>query len=81
MASDVLKVSSNGQVSIPARVRRRWNAARVLVVDKGDRIIIRPVLADPLSEVVGKYAHVTPSSDAMRRDSRAEDDLAESLRG
>ncbi len=73
MSSEVLKISSNGQVSIPARVRRRWNATRVLVVDKGDRVIVRPVPDDALAAVAGKYAHVTPDSDVMRREARSED--------
>ena len=78
MASEVLRISSDGQVTIPARVRRRWNTTRVLVVDRGDRVIVRPVPDDPLAAIVGTYAHVTPSSGAMRREARREDDLEES---
>jgi bifunctional DNA-binding transcriptional regulator/antitoxin component of YhaV-PrlF toxin-antitoxin module len=37
-ANYVMKVSSNGQVSIPAEARARWNADRVVVVDLGDRV-------------------------------------------
>ena len=56
MPLERLRISSNGQVSIPAHIRRRWGATDVLVIDKGDRVIVRPVPADPLAAVVGKYA-------------------------
>jgi AbrB family looped-hinge helix DNA binding protein len=65
-------VSSNGQVSIPAAVRRRWNAAEVLVIDKGDRVIVRPVPPDPYAAIAGKYADAPPS-EVLRAMSRAED--------
>jgi len=65
------RVSSNGQVSIPAPVRRRWAAEEVLVIDKGDRIIVRPVPADPFDAIAGKYAG--PPSEAIRADAREED--------
>ena len=35
--------------------RRRWNARHVLVVDLGDRIVLRPVADDPVAELAGKY--------------------------
>lgn len=66
------RVSSNGQVSIPAAVRKRWKTSEVLVIDKGDRVIVRPVPADAYAEIVGKYASA-PSSDELRARSRDED--------
>lgn len=51
-------VSSSGQVSVPASVRRRWglaNGGRVTVIDLGDAVILLPpgarqkILADALS--------------------------------
>lgn len=73
MQSYSLKISSNGQVSIPAAVRRRWGAARVLVIDKGDRVIVRPLPEDRLGAVIGKYARTTPPSEVLREIARAED--------
>lgn len=72
MSAYALKLSSNGQVSIPAEVRRRWNAARVLVIDKGDRIIVRPIPDDPIGAVIGKYAD-GPTAEEMRQAARNED--------
>ncbi|MGH9054536.1 MAG: AbrB/MazE/SpoVT family DNA-binding domain-containing protein [Acidimicrobiales bacterium] len=72
-----MKVSSNGQVSIPAETRARWNADRVVVVDLGDRIVVRPLPEDPVGALVGKYRARGPNSDQARRRARAEDAAAE----
>jgi bifunctional DNA-binding transcriptional regulator/antitoxin component of YhaV-PrlF toxin-antitoxin module len=42
----VMKVSCNGQVSIPAEARARWKVDRVLVVDLGDRVVSRVVVTE-----------------------------------
>ncbi len=70
--SYVMKVSRNGQVSIPADVRARWNAERVVVVDLGDRVVLRPMPDDPVGDLVGKYrgGHTT---DEARRRARADE--------
>lgn len=73
----VMKVSSNGQVSIPAAARERWGAERVLVVDLGDRVVLRPLPAAPVEELRGKYAGRGPSTDRARRQARAEEAAAE----
>jgi bifunctional DNA-binding transcriptional regulator/antitoxin component of YhaV-PrlF toxin-antitoxin module len=69
----VMRVSSNGQVSIPAEARARWNADRVVVVDLGDRVVMRPLPADPVGELRGKYRTQGPSSERIRRQSRSDD--------
>lgn len=71
--SYVMKISSNGWVSIPSQVRARWQADRVLVVDLGDRLVMRPLPRDPVGALLGKYAGRGPSSDELRREARAED--------
>jgi bifunctional DNA-binding transcriptional regulator/antitoxin component of YhaV-PrlF toxin-antitoxin module len=68
-----MKVSSNGQVSIPAAARTRWRSDHVLVVDLGDRVVIRPLPADPLEPLVGKYRGRGLSTDQARRAGRTED--------
>lgn len=70
--SYVMKVSRNGQVSIPAEARARWNADRVVVVDLGDRVVMRPLPDDPAGDMVGKYRG-RPSTDEARRRARAEE--------
>ena len=51
----MMKVSANGQVSIPAEARSRWHADRVVVVDLGDRVVVRPLPADPIAALEGRY--------------------------
>lgn len=74
--SYVMKVSSNGQVSIPADVRARWHPERVVVVDLGDRLVMRPLPDDPVGALVGKY-RTGPSADEARRRAREEDSSGE----
>jgi bifunctional DNA-binding transcriptional regulator/antitoxin component of YhaV-PrlF toxin-antitoxin module len=73
MSSHVMKVSRNGQVSIPADARARWQAERVVVVDLGDRLVIRPLPSEPVQALIGKYANRGPSSSRARRSARADD--------
>lgn len=74
------KVSRNGQISVPAAVRHRWQAAEVVILDKGDRLIVRPVL--PIDQLVGRYAdREAPTTDEMRAEDRAEDARREHRRG
>jgi bifunctional DNA-binding transcriptional regulator/antitoxin component of YhaV-PrlF toxin-antitoxin module len=68
-----MKVSSNGQVSIPADARTRWHSERVVVVDLGDRVVIRPLPTDPVAELAGKYRGRGPATDRARQTARAEE--------
>lgn len=71
--SYVMKVSANGQVSIPAEARARWQSDRMLVVDLGDRVVMRPLGPNPIAELAGKYAGRGPNTAEARRQARAED--------
>ena len=71
--SYVMKVSRNGQVSIPASARARWQAEQVVVVDLGDRVVMRPVTPGGADALVGKYAGPGPTTDEVRRSERAAD--------
>lgn len=71
--SHVMRVSRNGQVSIPAEARARWNTNRVVVVDLGDRVVMRPLPEDPVGALTGKYRGRGPASDRARRQERAAD--------
>ncbi len=71
--SYVMKVSANGQVSIPADARARWQTDRVIVVDLGDHVALRPLPAAPIDALRGKYQHHGPTTDIARRRDRAED--------
>lgn len=69
----VMTVSHNGQVSIPADTRARWNTRRVVVVDLGDRVVMRPLGGEAVDELRGKYRSRGPSTERARRQARAED--------
>lgn len=73
MSSHVMKISRNGQVSIPADARARWQAERVVVVDLGDRLVIRPLPSEPVEALIGKYANRGASSSRARASARADD--------
>jgi bifunctional DNA-binding transcriptional regulator/antitoxin component of YhaV-PrlF toxin-antitoxin module len=47
------KLTASGQISVPAAVRRRWAASRVVVTDLGDRIEVRPLPEDPIGAACG----------------------------
>lgn len=64
------KVTSNGQISLPAKLRRRWGTRRVLVIDRGEYAIVRPLPDDPIKALRGKYAGTGPPSEEVRRAER-----------
>jgi bifunctional DNA-binding transcriptional regulator/antitoxin component of YhaV-PrlF toxin-antitoxin module len=78
--SYVMTVSQNGQVSIPAEARARWKTRRVVVVDLGDRVVMRPLSDDPVGDLEGKYQGRGPSVDQARRRGRREDAARASAR-
>ena len=76
----VMKVSSNGQVSIPAEARARWNVEQVVIVDLGDRVVVRPLPDEPVAALKGKYRRRGLNSDRIRRQSRIEEAARERRR-
>lgn len=69
-----MTVSRNGQVSIPAETRARWQTRRVLVVDLGDRVVMRPLpTAGAVEELRGKYAGRGPTTERARRVARRDE--------
>jgi bifunctional DNA-binding transcriptional regulator/antitoxin component of YhaV-PrlF toxin-antitoxin module len=65
------KVTRNGQVSLPAELRHRWASTSVLVIDRGDYAIVRPIPADPLTRLRGAHAGPGPSLEQARAVERA----------
>jgi len=70
VSEHIMTVSRNGQVSIPAGARARWNTRQVIVVDLGDRVVMRPVPAQGIAELEGKYRGRGPSADQARHQGR-----------
>jgi bifunctional DNA-binding transcriptional regulator/antitoxin component of YhaV-PrlF toxin-antitoxin module len=70
-------ISRGGQVSIPADVRHRWGASRVVIVDHGTSLELRPLPDDPIAAVRGSLVGPGPSTDEIRAQLREEDAAAE----
>lgn len=73
-----MTISGNGQVSIPAAARARWRTRKVLVVDLGDRVVMRPAIddGDGVERLQGKYAGHGPDTTTARTVARREDTAA-----
>lgn len=78
MAMKRLRISRGGQVSVPAAVRHRWQTRVVVAEDRGDHLILRPAVEDPIEAARGAFKdYPGPSSDEMRHLNREEDRSAE----
>lgn len=67
------KVTRNGQVSLPAELRHRWATGAVLVIDRGDYAIVRPIPTDPVTALRGAHAGPGPSTQQARAAERTAD--------
>lgn len=71
--ASIVRVTSNGSVSLPAAIRRRWNVNRVAIVDRGDLAVVRAVPDDPVNYFRGRFASSGPNTDQLRdRERQAE---------
>lgn len=75
-----VKVSRNGQVSVPAAVRQRWGVSTVLIIDRGDYAIVRPVPDDPVEALRGAYATPGPATETARAADRAAETASDDRR-
>jgi AbrB family looped-hinge helix DNA binding protein len=77
---EVHRITSAGQISIPARIRRRWGTSRVVVEDLGDRVVLRPMPDDRIAAARGALAGRIKSSDELRVIARRDERRAEERR-
>jgi bifunctional DNA-binding transcriptional regulator/antitoxin component of YhaV-PrlF toxin-antitoxin module len=68
------KVTRNGQISLPAELRRRWQSGAVLVIDRGSYAIVRPIPDDVVVELHGAHAGPGPTSEQARAAERVRDE-------
>jgi AbrB family looped-hinge helix DNA binding protein len=66
-------ITTGGQISIPADVRHRWGTRRVIVEDRGDALVLRPLPVDPIGAAIGSLAGPGPTTDEMRAALRRDD--------
>lgn len=74
-----VRITSGGQVSIPAELRRRWNVGELELDDRGDHLVLRPAAADPIAAARGTLTGVA-AADALRARARADESAAERRR-
>jgi AbrB family looped-hinge helix DNA binding protein len=74
------KITTSGQVSIPATVRRRWRTSRVEVEDHGDHVVVRPVPDDPIEAAFGIFKDRGINTTELRRRAREDERRAEERR-
>lgn len=73
-----LRISTGGQISIPAAIRRRWGTSTVTLDDQGDRIVLAPAPDDPIPAAEGALAREFGTIDLaqLRRDAREDEQTA-----
>lgn len=49
----IAKITTSGQVSLPAIVRKRWGTSQVVIEDEGERLIVRPLPDNPIAAACG----------------------------
>jgi len=69
----IATISRGGQVSIPADIRHRWGVRRVVLVEQGDSLVLRPLPDDPIAAAMGSLAGPGPTTDEIREQLRAEE--------
>ena len=67
---EVLRVTSAGQLSLPARIRRRWGTRRVAIEDHGDSVVLRPIPDDAIAAAAGALRGRLPASEKLRARAR-----------
>ena len=70
---EMLKVTRAGQLSLPARIRRRWGTQRVTIEDHGDRVVLRPMPDDPIEAAAGALRGRITSSEDLRVQAREDE--------
>ena len=76
----IVKVTTSGQISLPAVVRNRWRVSRVVVEDEGDRLMVRPIPEDPIGAACGSLKRRGSTTEAIRASERRSTESGERRR-
>lgn len=74
------RITSSGQVSLPAEVRKRWATRTVALQDLGDKVIVTPLADDPISAARGALEGRIPPTTKLRVRARKDEAHAEARR-
>lgn len=72
-----VRITSGGQVSVPAAVRRRWGTRRVKITDVGDQLIVEPEPENRFATFRGTISGLPLTADEMLVQSRADEERIE----
>jgi bifunctional DNA-binding transcriptional regulator/antitoxin component of YhaV-PrlF toxin-antitoxin module len=76
-----VKVTTGGQISVPAEIRRRWATTTLTLEDLGDRIVLSPAPDDPIGAARGALAgKAGTATEELRRAARAAEAIADERR-
>ena len=74
MKHRIAHVSRGGQVSLPAPIRHRWDTDSLILEDRGDEVVLRPLPRDPVAAAIGSLQLRSGlTSDLMRARARREE--------
>jgi len=76
----IVRVTSNGSISLPASIRRRWGVDRVAIIDRGDLAVVRAVPPDPVGYFRGRFGGPGPNTDELRAREAAAEESAEQVK-
>jgi len=68
------RLTTDGRLTIPVTVRRRWQTRVIGLEDLGDRLVIHPLPDDPIAALRGRLRGLTDS--AKLREIAREDEAA-----
>jgi len=69
-----VRVSAEGELSMPAAVRLRWGTRFLVAEDHGDHLILRPDPEDPITLAWGAFKDSSgPSPEEMKQMEREEE--------
>jgi bifunctional DNA-binding transcriptional regulator/antitoxin component of YhaV-PrlF toxin-antitoxin module len=71
------RITTGGQISLPASIRHRWGTRAVSVEDLGDHIVVRPIPDDPVAAARGALKGRVGPSEKLRVRARADELTAE----
>jgi len=74
------RITTGGQISLPATIRKRWGTRAVSVEDLGDHVVVRPIPDDPVAAARGALKGRIGPTEKLRARARA-DELAAEERG